>query len=395
MRLRLSKEEFKNRRQRFYAQIREKGLEGACLFGPTEVFYLTGFAFMPTERPIAVAMTLEDRVILFVPRLEHEHAQHGAEVTEVRSYPEYPGECHPMEQFKEILAELGLADKPIGADSDGYGSGQGYRGPRLSALVSGKVTVVKDVVEDMRMIKSAEEIDLIQESARWGNLAHTLLQEYSKPGYTENEISMRASLEATLVMIKTLGKEYQPGASGGATASAGFRGQIGKNSALPHAITINAVLKPGDVLVTGAGSRVFGYGSELERTMFVGAPSAEQEKYFTLMVEVQDIAFDAIRPGRKCSEVDVAVRTFYEKHKLWDTWRHHVGHALGLLGHEAPFFDVGDDTMIAPGMVFSVEPGLYINDFGGFRHSDTLVVTETGISMITYYPRDLESMICR
>lgn len=394
MRLRISDKEFKERRLRFFERIKERGLEGACLFGPTEVFYLTGFAFIPTERPIALAITPEDRTVLFVPRLELEHAEQHAAVSEVRSYPEYPGERHPMEQFKDILVDLGLADKSLAVDSDGYGSSWGYRGPRLSALITGKVTPCKDIIEEMRMIKSPAEIELIRESARWGNLAHTLLQEYSKPGYTENEISMRASLEATLAMIKTLGSEYRPGGSGGATASAGFRGQIGKNSALPHAITINAVLKKGDILVTGASARVFGYGSELERTMFVGEPTKEQEKYFNLMVEAQEIAFDAIKPGKKCSEVDIAVRAFYDKHNLWHTWRHHVGHALGLLGHEAPFFDIGDQTVIKPGMVFSVEPGIYINDFGGFRHSDTLVVTEDGIELITYYPRDLKSLIC-
>jgi len=88
------------------------------------------------------------------------------------------------------------------------------------------------------------------------------------------------------------------------------------------------------------------------------------------------------------------VSAFYEKHSLWDYWRHHTGHALGLLGHEAPFFDVADDTVIKPGMVFSVEPGLYVMGLGGFRHSDTILVTETGIEMLTYYPRDLESLIC-
>jgi len=159
-------------------------------------------------------------------------------------------------------------------------------------------------------------------------------------------------------------------------------------------MSINAMLKPGDVLVTGAGAGVFGYNSELERTMFVGEPDKEKTKFFNLMMQAQEIAFDNIRPGRKCSEVDAAVREFYEKNGLWDYWRHHTGHAIGLLGHEAPFFDIGDHTIMKPGMVFSVEPGLYVMGLGGFRHSDTVLVTETGMEMLTYYPRDLESMIC-
>ena len=76
-----------------------------------------------------------------------------------------------------------------------------------------------------------------------------------------------------------------------------------------------------------------------------------------------------------------------------DTWRHHTGHSIGLEGHESPFFDRGDHTMLEPGMIFSVEPGIYVEGVGGFRMSDTILVTETGMERITYYPTDLESLI--
>ncbi|MCL6597080.1 MAG: M24 family metallopeptidase, partial [Firmicutes bacterium] len=74
--------------------------------------------------------------------------------------------------------------------------------------------------------------------------------------------------------------------------------------------------------------------------------------------------------------------------------RHHSGHAIGMEGHESPFFDLGDDTVLRPGMVFSVEPGLYVPGLGGFRHSDTVVVTEDGHERLTLYPRDLDSLVC-
>ena len=358
-----------------------------------QCFYLSGFAFIPTERPMCLILGGDGKRTMFVPRLEVEHAQESPQVDAVAHYFEYPTEKHPMNVLAEKLTEMGYSKAKIGADAEGYDSPQGYRGPRLSeVLPEASVDVMRDLVEGLRAIKSHEEIALIRESARWGNLAHALLQEYSLPGRTENEISMRASLEATTTMIKTLGKAYKPGAAR-AGASAGFRGQIGANSALPHAMTINAVLKKGDVLVTGASATVAGYVSELERTMFVQEVSPEQRKFFDHMLALQDIAFEAIRPGRKCSDVDKAVMAYYEKHNLWEYWRHHTGHALGLLGHEAPFFDVGDHTVIEPGMVFSVEPGLYVPGLGGFRHSDTIVVTDIGIEFLTYYPRELKDLI--
>jgi len=110
-------------------------------------------------------------------------------------------------------------------------------------------------------------------------------------------------------------------------------------------------------------------------------------------VELQDIAFDAIRPGRLCSDVDSTVRAHFDEHGLWPHWRHHTGHAIGLRYHEGPFLDSGDATEIRPGMVFTVEPGLYAPDLGGFRHSDTVLVTDDGIEVLTYYPRDLASLV--
>src|SRR5207249_1345492 len=84
--------------------------------------------------------------------------------------------------------------------------------------------------------------------------------------------------------------------------------------------------------------------------------------------------------GVPCSEVDLRVRAYYEEHALWENWRHHVGHAIGLRYHEGPFLDRGDETEIRPGMVFTVEPGLYAAGLGGFRHSDTVAVTDDAVA---------------
>ena len=110
------------------------------------------------------------------------------------------------------------------------------------------------------------------------------------------------------------------------------------------------------------------------------------------MLALQDTAFNAIKPGIPCAQVDQQVRAYYETHNLMSYWKHHSGHAIGLRYHEGPFLDIGDQTEIKPGMVFTVEPGLYVPELGGFRHSDTVLVTDEGIEIMTYYPRDLESL---
>ncbi len=392
MRLMISADEIVGRQEKLLKKVTDEGMEGFITFSGLSTLYLTGFHFISTERPACLVLPADGPSFLFVPELETEHAETALVLDDVVTYPEYPGDKHPMQELADVLRDRNLASAHLMAESPAYGSPMGYRGPKLTDLLSDlTLTVRPTVIEEMRMIKSPQELELIRESARWGNLAHALLQEYCAAGRTENEVSMWASSEASAVMLKTLGPGYRP--LGRVGASAGFRGQIGANSALPHAVNINAVMREGDNLVTGAGANVAGYDSELERTMFLGEPSDEQREFFEYMMEMMQVAFDTIRPGIPCSEVDRAVREVYRKYDISDTWRHHTGHALGMLGHEAPFFDTGDSTILQPGMVFSVEPGIYVPGLGGFRHSDTIVVTEDGMDFITYYPREIEDLI--
>jgi hypothetical protein len=109
-------------------------------------------------------------------------------------------------------------------------------------------------------------------------------------------------------------------------------------------------------------------------------------------VAAQQVAFDALRPGVTCADVDGAVLGYFEANGLLPYWRQHVGHGIGLRNHEAPFLDVGDHTPVEPGMVFTIEPGLYSSEIGGFRHSDTVAVTTDGIEILIDYPRDIESL---
>jgi Xaa-Pro dipeptidase len=388
--VRIEAAEFAARREALAAALAERALTGCVLFDPQYVAYYTGFAFISTERPIAFVLAVDGRGGMLVPRLEVEHAQANAAVTEVAHYDEYPGERRPMEALVELLGLLGVRD-PLGADHDGYPWVFGYHGPSLGELGFPPARVA-DLVEDQLAIKSDAELALLRESCKWGNLAHTLLQRYTRPGVSETEVETRASTEATYAMLDAIGPLYRGQSPWFSGAVAGYRGQIGRNAAIPHALPNNIVFHAGDVLVTGATAPVWGYHSELERTMVIGPPSDEQKRLFDHMLALQDLAIDAIRPGVACAEVDRVVRAYYEEHGLWENWRHHVGHAIGLRYHEGPFLDRGDETEIRPGMVFTVEPGLYAPTVGGFRHSDTVAVTDDGVEWLTYYPRDLESL---
>lgn len=387
----ISQAEYQARVAALLEHLQAERLSGAVLFDSYYILYYTGFAFIPTERPIALALSSQGEKVLFVPRLELEHAQANPRLDRVVHYPEYPADPHPMELLKQSLAELGVGGV-FGMDSDGYPWILGYRGPTLSELVGGRPRQIRAFIEAQMSVKSPAELALIRESVKWGHLAHMLLQRYTRVGASETEVSWRASMEATLTMLDTIGPIYQAQSAFQRGASAGYRGQIGRGAAIPHALANNVIFQAGDLLVSGASAPVWGYNSELERTMIIGPPSQEQVRLFGQMLALQDTAFATMRPGATCAEVDRAVRAYYEEHKLMPYWKHHTGHAIGLRYHEGPFLDMGDSTELRPGMVFTVEPGLYAPELGGFRHSDTVLITEEGLEILTYYPRDLASL---
>ena len=395
-RLEISADEHRGRLERLRARLGRENLDGMCVFGPTRVAYLTGFFFAATERPVVLVVPRNGEAALLIPRLETEHvAQQVPWLSRVETYPEYPGGGsgkHPMMFLAELLDELGLRSGTLAADHDGYENRWGYRGPKLSQVSKCAVAERLELIDDMRMVKNPAEIALIREACRWGDHAHKLIQDAIQVGGDELLISHQASLTATGHMLSELGGRYVPKSREGMPAQAMFI--RGANTANPHGLHQGGDVRAGDVLVTGAFALVGGYESELERTMFVGEPSKEFKDYFEAMVAAQDAAFRALRPGRTCAEVEREVVSFIEQELgLADATRHHTGHAFGLEGHEHPFLDLDDHTMIEPGMIFSLEPGLYIPGLAGFRHSDTVLVTETGCENLCRYPRDLKNLI--
>jgi len=387
--MRISDNELRERRTRLLDHVRREKLSGYVLFGADSIQYFTGFWFLSNERPVVYAESAGGGSAVFVPEFEVERTRAEANFERVESYPEYPGVEHPMSILARVLADLGIRDS-IGADNDGYPRILGYQGPPLSEVTGASVAALGDVIEGMMRRKSESELALIRESGRWCAHAHRLLQEYSRPGATEAEASLRAGHETTLALLAELGEVG--GLSSSSGASAGYRGQIGLRSAWAHAVAHDIEFRAGDVLVTETSAPIWGYNAELERAMIIGPPTDEMRRLFEHTVAAQQVAFAAIRPGAACADVDGAVMRYFEEHDLLRYWRQHTGHGIGLRNHEAPFLDVGDHTLLEPGMVFTIEPGLYDAAAGGFRHSDTVAVTEDGVEILTDYPSDIESL---
>lgn len=391
--LRISDEEFRERRRRLLS-AHLGGSDAAVIFGAQWVFYLTGFAFIATERPIALIFGA-DRAILLAPDLEREHAEHSSCVDEVMTYGEYPGAAHPMQAILPALRKVATTNcSRILSDSDGYPPRFGYQGPQLSqVLPDHRLVPCSETLWSMRLVKSPAEIVLLRESARWEDHVQACLRDAMADGRTELEVAAAASMRATSDMYAELGDRYEPRGYLMFPLVGNFRSQIGENSALPHAIGRNLTLRRGQVVGTSVHAWMWGYKAELERCMFLGSPSEHQERYFNLMLGAQDLALSLIRPGISCRDIDLAVLDYFAEMDITALWRHHVGHGLGMEIHERPFLDRGDGTELAEGMILAVEPGIYVPGFGGFRHSDSVLVTAGGCELLTGSARTLDANI--
>jgi len=369
------------------ATVRERlagtAADAAVWFDATSIEYLTGFHHIQTERPVALAVTA-DRVAVTVPRLEVERVAPNPRIDAVHDYFDYP-QGDPVETVAGMLDALGAAS--VLADADGAPGVMGYEGPPLRDFLD---VDDQDWVPGMREGKSDVEVELIRESATWANYAHRQLADLTEVGAHPATVSQRASLEGSRAMLDALGSEYAVRTRGDGPVHAGYIS--GAETALPHGHTPNERLSRGDVLITGATANVDGYYSELERTMFVGEASDEDEHYFELMCEAQETAFDAMGSGVPVADVDDAVRAYFEEQGIGELARHHVGHNIGLGAHEPPYIDRGSDAVMEPGHVYTIEPGIYTDD-AGYRHSDTVAVTDDGLDFLTYYPRDLEANV--
>jgi len=386
----LSKKEYRSRTDDLLNWATANGHDGIILFDPINIQYITGLYHLPRERPLVVGITT-DTVHAVVPRLEADNARDSDNIVDkAHVYFDYP-QGDPMNRVAEMCDQLGITSGQIVSDRPGNPEIMGYQGPDLETVISGTVETT-DRITKMRRVKSDAEIELVRTASVWANLGLEILRETIEYGHLPVELSARAEAEASRRMLDTVGNKYEmigrerirPIECSFTTSTASER---------PHEVNQLDRVSPGDSLVSIVVPRVGGYRSELERTMIVGEPSDDQRHYFQIAKEAQLIGINKIAAGVEYAVVADAVAEYFDEQGVTDHTQHHVGHNLALEKHEQPYLDRGSEGKLEKNELFTIEPGLYVPDVGGFRHSDTVRVTENGVEELTYYPRDLPELI--
>lgn len=242
-----------------------------------------------------------------------------------------------------------------------------------------KMTEAPDLVRDMRKLKDAGEVKIITEAIRIAEESLIALRKFIKPGQTENEIAARL--------------EYEMRMRGASAPSFPSIVAVGPNGSLPHYRPGQRAVKKGSAILIDWGARYKSYCSDLTRVLFVGSIPRTIGTVYGIVAEAQQRAVDAIKPGMRMCDVDAVARDHIKKAGYGKNFGHGLGHGLGLDVHEAPSLSFRSDAKLEPGMLVTVEPGIYLPGVGGVRIEDDVLVTETGSKVLSRLFKDINDAV--
>jgi len=368
------------------ARMAEAGIDLLLLDSNDDVIYTTGFSHYTTERPVVFAIS-QTGPWLLLPQLEVSHAAHQTIAAEPVIYWEYPGVDKPFDVLGKALP------KQTGTVAHSYSIAYGRVAQIQHAFPDARV-VPSDIVWKMRLRKYPEEIVLHREAARISDemvrSGVALIADAVRKGGelpSEIEIESHVSRHAMRIMFE----EHQDlmlvqGLASGLVYS-------GVRSSFPHGMPTGNPVKRGESIILSLGCRVGGRAAESERTFFIGEPTKEQQGHYAVAYEAQRLATAALIAGHTCASSDNIAQEYIRTQGMTENALHRVGHGMGIMFHESPWIEAGDQTILEPGMIASSEPSITVPGFAGYRIADTVLIAAEGPDSMTKYPRKIDEIV--
>ena len=383
---RLPAEWYQSKIKQVQAQMAERKLNALLLLNAHNVVYTTGYFHLPTERPLAVLIPASGEPIMFVPGLESDQVKLWW-VKNVEVYFDYPGPVNRVRWIFERFAALGMGGGTIGIEE----CTPSRRAQMQLGAPKAKLVDAGDLIEEMRWVKDAAEIAVMRRATYFADYTVQAGRAYieANGSVTENQI-LKATADA---VADKMSKELTSTVGIGIDPPYGGLVPFGQRSAFPHAVPSPDKLKKGDALILSYGAMVGGYNVECERSFCVGPPSDHAKRLFDAMLAAHDTGAANMKEGMVAEDVDKMSLEQIRQAGFGKFLKHRTGHGIGLEGHEGPWIAEGDKTVLKVGMTFSCEPGVYDPAWGGFRHSDSVIVGKTSGEIMNHYPTRLNVMI--
>lgn len=366
---------YEERMNRLREILRGEGLDAFAVIPGFTMLYLTGISFHLMERPIVLLIMPDEPATFVVPGMERLKAESTTIEADITDYG-------------EDFASRDQTFKTVGGKFDRQGFRIGYEplsmrafelGLLQNAFPNASFSPRSDVTKSLRLSKDKEELAAHRQAVKIAETALENTLPAIKKGMAESEL-------AAELVIQTLREGSEPDLP--FFPIVGF----GPNSALPHYSTGDRPLKPGDAILIDYGARYKGYVSDITRVFVFGEASKEFEKVHKTVCQANAAGVLAVRPGGACGEVDRATRKVIEEAGFGEFLRHRTGHGIGLDVHEEPYIRLDNEEAMRPGMVFTIEPGLYFPGKYGVRIEDNVHVTQSGCEVLTSFPRELQSL---
>lgn len=363
---------YSQRQKKIVQQLTRDDIDGLVLNAGPSLSYFSGLHFHLMERPILFFLMSGRNPLIVLPELERPKLEQLDFTIDSFAYPDDPARWPAV--FAAACRHLELGGGRIG-----------YESKQLRLLeyqflkdAAGN-TVFQDsgrAIPSCRSVKDRREIELMKKAVSIAQESLDATLPSIKAGQTEKEIAAEL-----IIQLLRHGSEFplpfSPIVSTGA------------NAANPHAKPSERRLASGDLLVIDWGASWHGYGSDLTRTVGIGEVDEQYRRIHVLVQQASAAGRAAAGPGRTCGEVDRAARSVIDAAGFGPFFTHRTGHGIGLECHEEPYIHDGSRELLEPGMIFTVEPGIYLQKKNGARIEDDVLITEEGALSLSDYPRDL------
>ncbi len=346
-------------------QLQEKLTAGEALLVLSEPnrFYLTGF-----HSSAGSVLVTGDKAYFLIDFRYVEKAKSVVNSCEVLLSNRSEGE------LKELLERHGIDRLYVETRTFSLADKQAYTAALPGVEIS-EEDVMDRLLEQLRAQKSEQELSLIRDAQKLTDETFTYILEHIEPGRREIEVMLDMEF-----YMRKLGSEG---------VSFDFIVVSGKNSSLPHGVPSDKRIEVGDFVTMDFGAVVNGYRSDMTRTVAVGCVSTEQRKVYDTVLAAQLAAIDAIKAGKVCKEIDKVARDLIYGAGYEGCFGHGLGHSVGIEIHENPNFNMRCETVLQPGTVMTVEPGIYLENKFGVRIEDMVYVTGEGCLNVTNSPKEL------
>ncbi|CUS26536.1 Xaa-Pro dipeptidase [Paucilactobacillus oligofermentans DSM 15707 = LMG 22743] len=351
--------------------VSDNELDIAYISDPMTISYLTGFYSDPVERVLALIIFPDNEPFLFAPALEVESIKDTGWKFPVYGYLDHEA---PFAMIADQIKKRNSNPIVWGIEHDQLtvSRANALKDQFNDANLSYNLT---PAIQNFRLIKSDDEINLLNEAGKWADFAFKVGFEAVKIGKTEQQVA--AELEYALKQ------------NGISQMSFDTLIQAGTHAAEPHGATSSKQISNNEMVLFDLGTIFRGYISDASRTIAVGTLNDKQKDIYNVTLEAQLTAQSFAKPGVTAAELDKIARDIITKAGYGEYFIHRLGHGMGMGEHEFPSIMEGNDLILQPGMCFSIEPGIYIPEVAGVRIEDCVHITDTGCEAFTHTSKEL------